>query len=240
MSLLETEAIVLNGIRLGEADKLVTLLTAKRGKVKAVAKGARRPRSRFGAALEPFMHCHVILFEKKPTALMRLNQADILQPFLKIRDDLERIQTAARMARIVSVILPEGEANPKIFSLLLAGLGEVEKNDHLEWLVRVFEIRCLKHAGYQPRLDRCLTCHREVDSKPVYFSPKNGGTLCGSCARTTRDPLEFVSSGTISLLRLAARMNWAGLFRLKATPKMLREVKNVMESHFAFILGRPL
>jgi len=227
-------------MRLGEADKLVTLITARRGKVKAVAKGARRPRSRFGAALEPFMHCNVILFEKKPTALMRLNQADILQPFMKIREDLDRIEAAARMAQIVSAILPEGEANPKIFSLLLAGLGEVEKTERLEWLVRVFEIRCLKHAGYQARLDRCLSCHREIDSKPVYFSPKNGGTLCGACARMTRDPLEFVSSGTISMLRLAARMNWSGLFRLRATPKMLQEVKNVTDAHFTFILGRPL
>ncbi|MBI3597538.1 MAG: DNA repair protein RecO [Nitrospirae bacterium] len=240
MSLFETEAIVLNGIRLGEADKLVTLLTAKKGKVKAVANGARRPRSRFGAALEPFTHCNVILFEKKPTILMRMNQADILQPFMKIREDLDRINAAARMVQIVSALLPEGEANPEIFSLLRTGLGEVEKRDRLEWLVRAFEIRCLKHAGYQARLDRCLICHREIDSIRVYFSPMNGGTLCGSCARTIRDPLEPVSPGTVSLLRLVGRMNWSGLFRLKATPRMLQEVKSVMDAHFTFILGRPL
>ena len=240
MSIFETEAIVLKTMRLGEADKLVTLLTTRKGKVKAVAKGARRTRSRFGAALEPFTHCNVILFDKKPTVLMRMNQADILRPFMKIRDDLDRIGAAARMVHLASAILPEGEANPKVFSLLLAGLGEVEKTDHLDWLVRVFEIRCLKHAGYQARLDRCLICHNELDSKPLYFSPKAGGTLCGSCARTISDPLEFVSTGTISLLRLAARMNWAGLFRLKATPKMLQEVKNVMDAHLTFILGRPI
>ncbi|MEK6683322.1 MAG: DNA repair protein RecO [Nitrospirota bacterium] len=240
MSLFETEAIVLRTMRLGEADKLVTLLTVKRGKVKAVAKGARRPRSRFGAALEPFTHCNAILFEKKPTVLMRMNEADILHPFLKIRDDLERIGTASRMAQIVSALLPEGEANPKIFSLLRAGLSEVERSAHLEWLVRVFEIRCLKHTGYQARLDRCLNCHGEIDSKPVYFSPKAGGTLCSSCARTFSDPLEPVSPGTIAMMRFAARMNWAGLFRLKATPKMLQEVKNVMDVHLTFILGRPI
>jgi len=240
MSLFETEAIVLNGMRLGEADKLVTLLTAKRGKVKAVAKGARRPKSRYGASLEPFTYCNVILFDKKPTVLMRMSQADILKPFIKIRGDLDRIQAASRMAQMVSALLPEGEANPKIFSLLRTGLGEVEKSDHLEWLVRVFEIRCLKHAGYQARLDRCLTCHREIDSKPVYFSPKNGGTLCGSCARTISDPLEPVSAGTVSLLRLVGRMNWSGLFRLKATPKMLQEVKSVNDAHLTFILGKSL
>ena len=138
MSLLETDAIVLKTLRLGEADKLVTILTAKKGKVKAVAKGARRPRSRFGAALEPFTHCNVILFDKKPTILMRMNQADILHSFMRIREDLERIRAAARMVQLVSAILPEGEANPKIFSLLLAGLAEVEKTDHLDWLVRIF------------------------------------------------------------------------------------------------------
>ena len=227
-------------MRLGEADKLVTLLTARKGKVKAVAKGARRTRSRFGAALEPFTHCHVILFDKKPTVLMRMNQADTVRPFMRIREDLDRIGAAARMVQLASAILPEGEANPQIFSLLLAGLGEVEKSDHLEWLVRVFEIRCLKHAGYQARLDHCLICHHELDSKPVYFSPKNGGTLCAACARTVTDPLEHLSAGTVGLLRLAARMNWAGLFRLKATPKMLQEVKNVMDAHLTFIIGRPI
>lgn len=240
MSLLETEAIVLNRMRLGEADKLVTLLTAKRGKVKAVAKGARRSRSRFGAALEPFTHCQVILFEKKPTALMRMNQAEILNPFMKIRQTLEQIQAASRMAQIVSAILPEGEANPNIFSLLLTGLGEVEQIDRLEWLVRIFEIRCLQHSGYQARLDQCLICHREINSMSVYFSPKNGGTVCGSCARTVLDPLQPVSPGTVALLRLAGRMTWPGLFRLKATSKMLQEVKSVNEAHLAFILGKPI
>lgn len=240
MSLFETEAVILRTMRLGEADKLVTLLTLKKGKVKAVAKGARRPRSRYGASLEPFTYCNVILFDKKPTILMRMNQADILHPFMKIREDLEWIGAASRMVNIVSALLPEGEANPKIFSLLLAGLGEVEKNDHLEWLVRVFEIRCLQHAGYQARLDHCLICHREIESKPVYFSPKNGGTLCAPCARTIADPLEFISPGTVSLLRLVARMNWSGLSRLKATPKMLQEVKSVNDAHLAFIIGKPV
>ena len=89
-------------------------------------------------------------------------------------------------------------------------------------------------------MDLCLICHNEFDAKPVYFSPKNGGTLCSTCARTSSDPLEFVSTGTISLLRLAARMNWSGLFRLKATPKMLQEVKNVMDAHLTYVIGRPL
>jgi DNA repair protein RecO (recombination protein O) len=240
MSLFETEAVILNTLRLGEADKLVTLLTSKKGKVKAVAKGARRPKSRYGASLEPFTHCSVILFDKKPTVLMRMNQADILNPFIRIRDDLERIRAASRMANIVSALVPEGEANPKIFSLLLSGLGQVEKDVHLEWLVRVFEIRSLQHAGYQARLDQCLTCHREIESKAVYFSPKNGGTLCISCARTISDPLELVSPGTVSLLRLVGRMNWAGLFRLKATPRMLQEVKNVTDAHLSFILGKSI
>jgi len=240
MGLFETEAIVLNVLRLGEADKLVTLLSEKRGKIKGVAKGARRTKSRFGAALEPFTHCNAILFEKRPTILLRMNQADILHPFLRIRDDLERIGAAARMVRMVTALLPEGEANPKIFSLLLTGLGQVERSEHLDWLVRAFEIRCLKYAGYQARLDRCLNCHREFVSGPVYFSPKNGGTVCRACARTTHEQLQTVSPGTLSMMRLVARMNWAGLFRLKATPEMLREVQDIVDAHLTFILGKPL
>lgn len=240
MALFETEAIVLKTLRLGEADKLVTFLTHRRGKIKGVAQGARRLRSRFGAALEPFTHCHVIFFEKKPTILLRINQADILHPFLKIRGDLERIGAASRMIQLIMALLPEGEAHTKMFSLLLSGLSQVEKSRHLEWLVRVFEIRCLRYAGYQTRWDRCLNCHREIGSRPVFFSPRNGGAVCDACVQTSRDDLPSISPRTLSMMRLMTRMKWSGLSRIKVTSDMLKELQNMLDAHLTFILGKPL
>ena len=240
MGLFKTNSIILKTIRLGEADKLVTLLTEKRGKVKGVAKGARRARSRFGAVLEPFTYGNIVFFEKKPTILLRLNQGDILNPFLKIRGNLESIEAAFRMVHLVMALLPEGEANPKVFSLLFNGLKRLDEKGPLEWLIRAFEIRCLKYAGYQARLDECLVCHRELGARPVFFSARNGGALCGQCAQATTDSMQSLSPATLSMMRLMGRMDWKGMFRLKANPRILNEVRGVVDAHLAFILGRPL
>ena len=246
MPLLEMKGIVLNVLRLGEGHKLITFLTDSRGKVKGVARGARKPRSRFGAALEPFTHCHLILFEKRPTILLRLNQADIIHSFYRIRDDLEKIIVAARMVKVVTALVPEGEANPRVFNLLLAGLDQVnrtqngERGAKLEWLLRAFEIRCLKHAGYQARWDRCLRCLKDVGNRMVYFSPRNGGAICGVCSQSTGNSLQPISPPSLAMMRLMSRMNWDGLLRFKVSPKMLKEVRGIMEAHLTYILERPL
>ena len=240
MPIFESDSIILGGLRLGEADKLVTLMSEGRGKIKAVARGARRIRNRYGVPLEPFTYCRVIYFEKKPTILLRLDQADLLNPFRGIRDNLERILTASRMVHITSALLPEGEANPEIFSLLLFGLGEVEKTNQLDWLAKVFEIRFLKYAGYQIRLDRCLGCHESFKPVPTYFSAKNGGVMCGLCSHYERRTMQIISPPTLSMMRLMNQMPWAGLSRIKATPRMLNEVQSLMDAHLEYILGKPI
>ena len=246
MPLLEMKGIVLKVLKLGEGDKLITFLTDSRGKVKGVARGARKPRSRFGGALEPFTFCQLGFFEKRPTILLRLNHADIIRSFYRIREDLEQISTAARMVGVVTSLLPDGEANTKMFNLLLAGLEQVDLTrmdrggPRLEWLARAFEVSCLKFAGYQARWDRCLRCHKDVGSRPVFFSPRNGGAFCEACSRSTENSLQSISPPSLAMMRLMARMNWKGLLRFKASPKMLKEVRGVMEAHLTYILERPL
>ncbi len=240
MGLFDTEAITLRKLRLGEADLLITFFTLRRGLLKGVARGARRPRSRFGASLEPLTYSHIVGFEKRPTVLPRINQSEILNPFLQIREDLERIQAASRMVQLIMALVPEGEPNPKMFDLLLTGLTQLNQGRDRDWLSRIFEIRCLSLSGYQARLDRCLSCRESFDHGPVFFSPKNGGTVCEKCARSARDPLQIISAGTLMMMRLMARMDWAGLFRLKASPRMKKEMQDATEAHIAFILGRPL
>lgn len=238
MPLIDTEAVVLNASRLGEADKLVTLLTVKRGKVRAVAKSARRPRSRFGASLEPFTHIQGIFFEKNPAHLLRINQASIVRPHVAIRDDLEKMEAASRMARLTSALLPDGEANANVFTLLTSGLGLVERGDRLEWLVWYFELQILKLMGYQARLEDCLACRRKISYSHAVFSPKAGGALCDRCAGKNHDLLTSCSAGTLAMIRLMSRMEWNGLGRLKATAGMIKEGLELNHVHIEYILGK--
>ena len=240
MSLLVTEAIVLGSQRLGEADKLVTLLTAERGKVRAVAKGVRKIKSRFGASLEAFTHSALVLFERRPGDLMRLNQASILHSFPELRRDLGRITGAGRAARMAGLLSPDGEANPRIFELLLRLYLEIERgHQDLELTLRFFEIHLLKYAGYLPKIDHCLKCGRLFSPGTVYFSASAGGALCESCHR--RDPAQSdpVSKGTLAFLGQTARMGWNKLDRLRAGKPIRVELRELLNTSFSHITGRP-
>lgn len=240
MSLVTTEAIVLRNQRLGEADKLVTLFTIHQGKVRAVAKGARRTRSRFGASLEPFTRLNTVLFERRPGTLLRINQTEILHPFTGIWKDLIVISAAARMARLVALITPDAEANMKIFHLLLKGLYQIEKDEQdLELITRFFEIHLLKYAGYLPRVDRCLKCQKPMGSGPIYFSPGMGGILCGTCHQAGSGPEEPVSKGTLAFLAQTGCLGWDKLSRLKAAKPIRAELRNILEASISHITGQP-
>jgi DNA repair protein RecO (recombination protein O) len=240
MSLITTQAIVLRNEGLGDADKLVTLFTEHKGKVRGVAKGARRSRTRFGASLEPFTHCCMDIFERRPGVLLRINQTEILHSFMSIRQDFAAISAAARMVRLVSVLTPDAEANIKIFNLLLKGLYHLEKNKKdFELITRFFEIHLLKYSGYLPKIDRCLKCNGIINSGPVFFSHRAGGTICVSCYRAGYGPGEPVSKGTLAFLVLCMRMGWSKLDRMKATRSIRDELRILLEASITNIIGRP-
>ena len=239
MSLIKTPAIVLGSRNLGEADKLVTFFTPRHGKITGTAGGARRVRSRFGSSLEPFTHCQVILFQKTRDALYRIQQADILQSFRELREDLERIFWASRVTSLTSAMVPEGDANPAFFTLLLETLASVLGKDG-ELATRLFEIRLLKYAGYQPRLEMegCLRCHRKLDRADIFFSPVSGGIICKLCRGQENAVTPAISRGAVAFLQHALRMPPQLAVRLKATPGMKDELKNLTEVYFDYLLGR--
>ena len=240
MSLVTTPGIVLRSQRLWEADKLVTFFTAQCGKVRAVAKGARRPRSRFGASLEPFSHSSLVLFEKRPGNLSRINQAAIMYPFKGIRKDLATIEAASRIVHLVYLLLPDAEANLKIFDLLLKALFEVEQNGKdLELITRFFEIHLLKYSGYLPKVDQCLKCHRPIDNSPIFFSAQAGGTLCMNCLQGNPAGGRPVSKGTLAFMVQTVRLGWEKQDRLKAANPIRNELRNILEDSIGHITGRP-
>ncbi|MGH7273132.1 MAG: DNA repair protein RecO [Nitrospiria bacterium] len=239
MSLIKTPAIVLGSRNLGEADKMVTLFTPRQGKITGTAGGARRVRSRFGSSLEPFTHCHVILFQKTRDALFRIQQADILRSFRELREDLERIFWASRVTSLTAAMVPEEEANPALFTMLLETLVSVLGKDG-ELATRLFEIRLLKYAGYQPRLEMegCLRCRQELDRADIFFSPVSGGIICKLCRDQEKGLAPPISRGTVAFIQQALRMPPQLAVRLKAKQGMKDELKNLLEVYLDYLLGR--
>jgi len=173
--------IVLRTMRLGEADKIVTIVTEGRGKVRAVAKGVRKTKSRFGGRLEPLMHVSLQLYEGR--SLDTITQAETIDHFRAIREDLDRLSRATQLLEVIDAIVQEGEEDPRLYQMLLGALRTMEASGS-PLVVPAFFWKLLAHIGFSPMLEQCASCGATDDF--VAFDLNEGGVLCRSCARGTR------------------------------------------------------
>jgi DNA repair protein RecO (recombination protein O) len=173
--------VVLRTMRLGEADKVVTFITQGRGKVRAVAKGVRKTKSRFGGRLEPLSHVSLQLYEGRN--LDTITQVEGIDHFRAIREDLDRLAQATTMLEVVDHLVQEGEQNPRLYQMLLGALRTLEAAPS-PLVVPAFFWKLLAHEGFRPLLDECASCG--ATGELVAFDLNEGGTLCRNCARGTR------------------------------------------------------
>lgn len=239
MPLYRTQAIVLKSMKLSEKDKLVTFLTEAHGKVKCVAKAARRLKSRFGASLEPMSHVSLIYFGKEHQELYRLNQCDIIQSFQEIKENPDSFYTAVYFLDLAGHLMAEGHAEPGIFHLLVKSLREACKAGNMETLCRLFELRVMAHAGYAPRLQKCIVCHKEPQSLWVGFSYNQHGIVCEPCF--DKEPVETrIKSGTVNYLKKFLSLDLNHVDRLKVPKEVEAEIESITHRLVLARLGREL
>jgi DNA repair protein RecO (recombination protein O) len=186
------EGVVLRTHKLGEADRIVVLLTAGRGKVRAVAKGVRKTKSRFGGRLEPPGHVKLLLHEGRNLDV--ITQAETVSAFRVLREDLDRMTDAMALVEAVDQVAQEGEPNQPLFRMLtgaLRALGEAPSRPPL--LVGAFYWKLLALEGVAPVLDQCVQCGAP---DVVSFDPAEGGALCRAHRRGTP-----VDGPTLALVR---------------------------------------
>lgn len=235
-----TDAVVLNSTDFGESDKIVTFYTLSFGKLKGIAKGAKRSKKRFGINLEPFSLVRLHFFEKKEDSLVRVSACDLLDPFQGIRDDLFKIAHGSYMIEVVEKMAPERERHPELFRLLTDFLGILEERGMNEDLLRVFEIRLLDDLGFRPHLSDCVICHRPFSrSIDIRFSPEKGGVVCRGCARALLQTMP-VSMGTIKTLEMALKIDPLKVPRLVFNRDARDESKNILRGFIRFHIGKEL
>ena len=191
VGLYRDQGVVLRTIRLGEADRIVTLVTRSHGKVRAVAKGVRKTKSRFGARLEPLSHVSLLLYEGRELDVV--TQAESLDHFRAIRDDLDRVGRASSMLEAVDQVAQEGEPSPRLYQLLVGGLRALAASD-TPLVLAAFFWKLLSLEGACPLLDQCATCGA-TDGLEA-FDMGEGGVLCRKCRRGVP-----VSPDALDLLR---------------------------------------
>jgi DNA repair protein RecO (recombination protein O) len=177
---LKTDGIVLRSIRYGEGDRVLHLYTPHRGRVGAIAKGARKTRSRFGGRLEPFFHLRLVLHEGR-SDLLTVTSAETVAPHARLRDDRAGLDTAARACDAVARLFEAGDPNPAVFHLLANELAlldaEPARAGHANQLA--FRAKLLVAAGLGPQLGACASCGEREHL--VGFSGAAGGVVCAAC-----------------------------------------------------------
>ena len=206
------QGIVLRTYKLGETDRIVHLLTQGRGKVRAVAKGVRRPGSRFGGRLEVFSHVDLQLYEGRNLDIV--NQADLLAPHAMVREDYARSAAGSVMVELVDQVAQEGERDNALFLLLRAGLQTLDAGPEAPAVfVDAFLLRLASVVGFHAFTDACAVCRRP--GPHAFLSVKAGGTLCGDCAPPGTRAVDPQVIEVVSIL--AAAGEWAAL------PNLARE-----------------
>jgi DNA repair protein RecO (recombination protein O) len=187
MPLYRDEAIVVRTYRLGEADRIVVLFTKGRGKVRAVAKGVRKTTSRFGARLEPTTHVALQLYEGR--TLDTITQAETLDHFRPIREDLERIGRASSILEAVEQITQEREPNAALYTMLVGALRALSADDH-PLIAPAFFWKLLALEGLSPVVDSCVVCGSDEDL--CAFTLDDGGLVCTAHRRGVPLPAESI------------------------------------------------
>lgn len=236
----QTEAIVIKKTKLGEADRILTFFTPELGKVQAVAKGVRRPKSKLSGHLELLTHSNVLLV--KGRSLDTITGCQAIESFLPLKSDLELCACALYATEIVNQFGVDRQENRAMFTLLLElmrHLGRGDGNQHTDVLLRYFDIHLLHAVGYEPQLQQCVVCREPLASTNAYFSVSAGGAVCQKCRHT--QPYTYpVSSSGLDTMRALQTGDWSSACQLEAEARVYRETEFLLRNYLRYLLDRDI
>jgi DNA repair protein RecO (recombination protein O) len=231
------EAVVLQHSDWGEADRLLSLFTREMGKLRAIAKGVRKPRSRKAGHLEPFTRVSLLLARGRD--LFIVTQAEALDVHDPLRADLVLLGNAAYVIELLERFTFEEGENRTLYRLLTATLDRLSRGDDPDLVCRYYEIRLLDLVGFRPRLFACAQCEAEIRPEDQYFSAAQGGALCPRCGS------QVPASHTISLQALKyfrhfQRSSYQEATRAQVAPAVRAEMESLMQYYLTYLLERGL
>ncbi len=237
--LYNTDAIILRRSDFGEADRLLTVYTPHRGKLRLVAKGIRKTKSRKAGHLELFTHASLQVAAGRNLDIVV--QADTVQAYRALREDLDKISHAYYLAELVDKFTEEYDPSYPIFELLaltLARLADGSPTDQFLAL-RFMEIHLLGLTGFQPQLFLCVSCGTQIEPGENYFHIAGGGVMCPDCgaAHPHADP---ISLGVLKVLRFLQTRPWEQVAGVQLKTDTRRAVENLLLRYITFTLEKRL
>ena len=231
------EGLTLRKSTMGEADLLITFFTKEQGKVRAVAKGARRATSKLVGHLEPLTQGRFSMSTGK--SLDYINQVQIINSFSAIKSDLAAVTKGLYVAELVDGFGVEANPNSALFNLAVDTLLAIQNSSESEWPLRFFEIHLLAVSGLMPELYWCVECNQELSPGEHRFSPSLGGTLCLNCLPENAY-IRPLSLRALKVLRLIHRGAIAELMPLNVDGHLAEELKSLTGGTVSYWLEREI
>ncbi len=236
----KTEGIVLRSMNLGEADRVLTILTPRLGKLRVIAKGVRRTRSRIGGALEPFSDVQLVLAVGRTFDVV--TSSSLEDPHLGLRNDLHSTAAAWYVIELADRFCEGSADSHEAFRLLAQALSALDAPPAevtREVVARWFELSLLNAMGFRPELTRCLECGAQIEPQGNAYSPVGGGVLCPACSHAAHGA-RSISADALKVLRHLQRSALVGVLRLRLTPTVHREIERLMQVTISAVLEREL
>jgi DNA repair protein RecO (recombination protein O) len=182
MPVRESEAIVLRTFSLGEGDLLVSFLSRLHGRLRGAASGARKPKSRFAATLEPLSHVRIWFYERETRDLVRINQCELIESFVDVQRDYSSSLALALASEVTEAVLGEKEVAEPNFRLLLLTVRAVRSGTRMPLVLAYFTLWIVRLGGWLPRFDRCSGCAADLASGA--YVAEGQGLVCSTCRIT--------------------------------------------------------
>lgn len=232
-----TEAVVLSRMALGEADRILTVFTPRYGKLRIIAKGARRPNSKLGPHLEYFTKVSLMLARGRE--LDTVTAAETIDPHLNLRTDLTAFGHASHIAELLLRLTEDRQEQPAAFDLLTRSLRLLADRVDPFAVTRHFELALLGMLGYRPELYSCVACGNAIAATPNRFIPARGGFVCTACASTDGSGM-MLSVNAQKYLRTIDREGLAAAARLTVPADLRAEIERFATSYLRFLSERDL
>jgi DNA repair protein RecO (recombination protein O) len=241
MGLVDSEAIVLRTYNLAEADKIVVCLTRSAGVVRAVARGARRLKSKYGAGLEPYTLLALSFYEKEGRELHSVRDAEILRSYFHLSKNAETMKALAYMGELVLEFAPPHEPNEKLFRMVNACLEALARStEDIAAITRYFEVWLLKLAGFLPNMRNCADCGRRLKGEGMVYLNMDSRARCPACSNGQGTPLSGEAHAQIEAAQRLSPNDFAQSIRAAKNASSQEEVGQVTRRLIERILEREL
>lgn len=235
MGYVNYKGIVIKEVNTGEADKIITVLTAEEGKISIAAKNARRPKNSLSSATQLLCYGNHMLFKGKE--LYNMSSCEVIESNYEIRNDIVKLTYCSHILDLIQDNIQEGEQAEKILQLLLNTVYVIGKTERsLQLVTHVFELRFMSLLGYAPNVVGCLSCNKAGDDN-MYFDFENSGLICGECAQH-KERMIPVMPGTVKALKYILYIEPQKLYNFKLAEDSVKELGRICKRYIKEHIGK--